>query len=207
MAGMLDLLDTDGFPARWNCGAGWQEDPWLGWLHIGSDVAVWFAYLTIPLVLTYFVVHRHNIAFPRIIWLFVAFIAACGTGHLVEAAIFWWPVYRLSAAVKLFTAIVSLATVGGLIAVLPKALELPSLAITANKLSHEVDERRRAESRLGELNEQLTASLRELEQFNQFAVNREERMVELKGEVNALSRKLGQREPYDLSFVEKSSSA
>ena len=34
------LFDTQGFPPRWSCGAAWQEEPGLGWLHIGSDLAI-----------------------------------------------------------------------------------------------------------------------------------------------------------------------
>ena len=117
MAGMFPLLDTEGFPARWNCGTAWKDDPALGWLHIGSDLLIWFSYMSIPAVIAYFVIRRGEVAFPRIFWLFAAFIFACGAGHLIEAAIFWWPVYRLSAAVKFATAVVSLVTVASLLRV------------------------------------------------------------------------------------------
>ena len=39
---------------------------------------------------------------------FAAFILACGTTHLMEAIIFWWPAYRLAGVIKLFTALVSM---------------------------------------------------------------------------------------------------
>ncbi len=55
---------------------------------------------------------RHELAFPRLFWLFGAFIFSCGTTHLIEATIFYTPVYRLSAVAKLATAVVSWA-VGG----------------------------------------------------------------------------------------------
>lgn len=42
----------------------------------------------------------------------------------------------------------------------------------------------------------------ELERFNRLAVGRELRIVELKREVNALSKLLGRPEPYALGFVE-----
>ena len=35
------LFDPTGFPARWQCGDGWTTTPWLGWLHILSDLGVW----------------------------------------------------------------------------------------------------------------------------------------------------------------------
>ena len=37
------LFDTQGFPARWYCGAAWQQEPGLGWLHIVSDLAIFGA--------------------------------------------------------------------------------------------------------------------------------------------------------------------
>lgn len=43
----------------------------------------------------------------------------------------------------------------------------------------------------------------ELEQFNTAAVGREIKMIELKGEINELSRQLGQAAPYDLDFSKK----
>lgn len=67
--------------------------------------------MTIPIILVYFISKRKDMPFPRIFWLFGAFIAACGTTHLVESIIFWIPIYRINAAVKFFTAVVSWGTV------------------------------------------------------------------------------------------------
>ena len=41
---------------------------------------------------------------PSFFLLFAAFILACGTTHLMEATIFWWPAYRLAGVIKLITA-------------------------------------------------------------------------------------------------------
>ena len=48
----------------------------------------------------------------------------CGTTHLMEAIIFWWPVYRLAGLIKLFTALVSWGTVFALIRVAPRFLAM-----------------------------------------------------------------------------------
>ncbi len=109
------LFDTDGFPARWHCG-NWTDA--LGWLHICSDIAIFSAYMCIPAVLTYFVIRRDNVPFAPIFWWFGAFIAFCGVGHLLEAVIFWMPVYRLAGLNKLCTAVVSWGT---LLAMIPAA--------------------------------------------------------------------------------------
>src|SRR5205814_447878 len=82
----------------------------LGWLHITSDLAIWLAYLAIPVVLALFVRRRRDVPFPRVFWLFGLFILSCGTTHLIEAVIFYEPVYRLAGVVKLVTAVVSWAT-------------------------------------------------------------------------------------------------
>jgi signal transduction histidine kinase/CheY-like chemotaxis protein len=136
------LFDTTGFPPRWQCGT-WSEG--LGWLHIGSDIAIFGAYTAIPCVLAFFVLRRKDVPFPAILWLFVAFIFACGFGHLLEAIIFWKPVYRFAGASKFFTASVSWATVLALVKITPQALHLPGLAKLNNELRDEIDERKRAE--------------------------------------------------------------
>src|SRR3954463_15123646 len=105
---LTHLFDTTGFPARWNCGT-WTAGH--GWLHVLSDLGVWSAYVAIPSVLGYFVLRRRDVPFRPIFLLFGAFIFACGTTHLIEAIIFWAPVYRLAGVVKLLTAAVSWATV------------------------------------------------------------------------------------------------
>ncbi|MEQ8765772.1 MAG: PAS domain S-box protein [Planctomycetota bacterium] len=117
------LFDTGDFPARWNCGL-WTEGH--GWLHILSDLAIWAAYFAIPIALSYFLWRRKDIPFRSIFLLFVAFIVSCGTTHLIEAAIFWWPVYRLAGVVKLATAVVSWVTVFALIRTAPAILSMRS---------------------------------------------------------------------------------
>jgi two-component system cell cycle sensor histidine kinase/response regulator CckA len=135
MAGwLLDLFDTAGFSPRWSCGQ-WSEE--LGWLHILADLAIFLAYAAIPLVIATFVRKRNDVTYPRLYWLFAAFIFSCGFGHLLEASIFWHPWYRLAGLVKVITALVSWATVVALIQVLPTALQLPG---TARQLRERVEE-------------------------------------------------------------------
>ncbi|WP_417390988.1 PAS domain S-box protein [Gimesia sp.] len=126
-----NLFDTSGFPQRWYCGT-WSTD--VGWLHIISDFAIFGAYFAIPVVLLYFLLQRKDLPFPKIIWLFAAFILFCGFGHLIEAGIFWWPIYRFSGLIKACTAIVSWITVLVLIRLVPEALKLPSTALLAREL-------------------------------------------------------------------------
>jgi signal transduction histidine kinase/CheY-like chemotaxis protein len=136
------LLDTTGFPPRWQCGPAWSQDPSIGWIHILSDSAIFCAYLAIPLMLVYFVFKKKDAPFLPVFWLFAAFILACGFSHLVEATIFWHPWYRLSGLVKLVTAVVSVMTVAALVPHMPKFLALR----TPEELDREITERRRAEA-------------------------------------------------------------
>jgi PAS domain S-box-containing protein len=143
-----NLFETSDFPRRWDCGL-WT--PVHGWLHILSDLGVWLAYLAIPGVLGFFLLRKKYVPFRGIFWLFGAFILACGTTHLMEAAIFWWPAYRLAGLIKLLTALVSWATVIGLVSVVPQALALRSPA----ELERETAGRRRAEEALRESEERF----------------------------------------------------
>jgi PAS domain S-box-containing protein len=135
---VTDLFDTAGFPARWYCGR-WSSAQ--GWLHIISDVGIWSAYTAIPCVLIYYALRRRNLPYKSIFFLFGAFIFACGTTHLMDAVIFWWPAYRLAGVLKLATALISWATVMALAHVAPKAFALRS----PEELQREIDGRKRME--------------------------------------------------------------
>ena len=153
MAQALDLLlDTSGFPPRWTCGS-WT--PVHGWTHIAADVATFAAYFAIPAVILVYVRRRPGVQFPALFWLFAAFILSCGTVHLVEATLFWQPWYRLSALIKVVTAVVSWITVLALIQVFPLALRLPGLATVNTQLERENERRRRIEAELRRSNEEL----------------------------------------------------
>ncbi|MDX1905431.1 MAG: HAMP domain-containing sensor histidine kinase [Bacteroidia bacterium] len=119
------LLEAEYWPARWMCGI-WT--PAHGWTYILSSIGIGIAYCIIPVILFVFVRKRKDLPFIRIFWLFIVFILACGSTHLVDAMVFWLPAYRLSATVLFLTAIVSWLTVGGLIWVLPQALSLKTPA-------------------------------------------------------------------------------
>jgi hypothetical protein len=144
-------------------------------MHIVSDFAIFGAYAAIPFALAYFILRRRDVPFLPIFWLFAAFILFCGVGHFLEAFIFWHPWYRLTAVIKVCTAIVSWVTVLALLPVLPKALALPGLAV---------------------VNKRLAESNEELERFAGVITGREDRIIELKQEVNELFKELGREPPY-----------
>ncbi len=119
-----NILNTEKWPPRWYCGE-WSE--FHGWLYIISDLMIWAAYFAIPLSMYYFMIKRKDdLPYVKVFWLFIFFILLCGLTHLIDALIFWFPFYRLSAVVLFLTALVSVATVIGLIRIMPEALKLKS---------------------------------------------------------------------------------
>ncbi len=80
-------------------------------LNVGSDAAIWLAYLAISGTLVYLVWRtRREIPFS---WMFLAFglfIIACGFTHFMEMVVLWKPLYWLAGDVKLVTAVASVVT-------------------------------------------------------------------------------------------------
>ena len=133
------LFDTADFPARWRCG-NWS--PFLGWLHIVSDLLIFLAYAAIPVSLAIILLRKRDVPFPWVVRLFVAFILSCGITHLIEAIIFYEPIYRIQGIAKAITGVVSLTAAIVLIRALPGLLSIRAVR---------------------EENESLTAKLGEME--------------------------------------------
>ncbi|MBF2026985.1 MAG: PAS domain-containing protein [Oscillatoriales cyanobacterium C42_A2020_001] len=101
-------------------------EPELMWLHALSDGLIAIAYFLIVIAFIYFVRQRQNLPYPSIFLLFGAFIVACGLTHVMEIWTLWHPTYWISGWLKSVAAVISLATAGALIPVIPQALTLPS---------------------------------------------------------------------------------
>ena len=155
---LFRLFDPSGFTAHWRCGD-WTTE--LGWLHIFADLGVWSAYVAIPCVLAYFVIRRKDVPFRGVFWLFGAFILACGTTHLMEAIIFWVPLYRLAGVIKLLTAIAPGQLVIALVPVTPRALAMRS----PEELEQENADRERAELQLQQASSELESRVAERAQL------------------------------------------
>lgn len=150
------LFNTEQFVPRRVCG-NWSDE--LIWLHNLSDIAIFAAYMTIPMFLLY-VMYKKNIqAQPvkRMIWLFALFIIGCGTTHLMGFIVFTCPAYYLDGVVKLITAIVSILTVVALIPALPKLLAMK----TPEELEAEIERRRIAEQEILLQKQHLEATVEE----------------------------------------------
>jgi hypothetical protein len=148
-----DLFETDGFPARWNCGTGWSQS--LGWLHILCDWAIFGAYAAIPIVLAVFLRRRRDIPFPATGWLFVAFILSCGVTHLVDSIMFYRPAYRFLGLMKFLTVVASWATVISLFRIMPAVLRVPAIQRQNQTLRSDLDDREREARSLERVRDQL----------------------------------------------------
>ncbi len=99
--------------------------PALVWLHLISDSLIALAYYAIPLILIYFIRQQRNLPFSWLIAMFGAFIATCGTTHLMSVWTLWHPDYWVSGSIKALTAAISLLTAALLVKLIPKALAIP----------------------------------------------------------------------------------
>lgn len=141
------LFDSSDWPPRWHCGR-WTE--FHGWLYIISDLLIWTAYFTIPVVIIRYISKKQEVRFVRLYFLFAAFILACGATHFLDAVAFWIPAYRLNGLVRLITGVISWITVFYLVRILPTVFSLK----TQNELEAEIEQRKKAEQQSRESEEQ-----------------------------------------------------
>jgi two-component system cell cycle sensor histidine kinase/response regulator CckA len=106
----------------------------LVWTHAIADTLIGLAYVAISATLAY-LIHRgrSELPFHGLFFAFAVFIVACGSSHLIEAITIWIPVYVLSAAIKVITALSSIATAVMLPYVVPDALSLLQRARTSEE--------------------------------------------------------------------------
>lgn len=136
------LFNAEDFPERWQCGV-WSSTH--GWVHISSDIVIWLSYMAIPILMLWYLRGKKlGVDHRLVFWLFMAFIFFCGSTHLMEALIFYWPAYRLLGLLKLLTAVISFVTVICLIPVVPKLINAP----TRKELENEIESRSSTEQRL-----------------------------------------------------------
>src|ERR1051326_5048421 len=124
-----NVLDTYGLEPHGFCYL-WNST--LVMLHAGSDMLIGVSYVVMSATLVYVVSKAYrDLPFH---WVFVAFglfIIACGFTHFLEVWTLWHAMYWLSGIVKLFTALISVATA----IVLPFLVPKVQLLIAETKVS------------------------------------------------------------------------
>jgi signal transduction histidine kinase len=127
-------------------------------LHVVSDAVIWLSYVAISLTLVYMVYRtRREIPFS---WMFLAFgifIIACGFTHLMEMIVLYKPVYWLSGAVKVVTAIASVITAIALPPQLPKVHRMILDAKISEQRRQTLEQKN---EELFQTNEQLRSEMR-----------------------------------------------
>ncbi len=159
MDSLLSFFGRNGFLPHGYC---FTWSPGVLWTMVGSDLLVAASYFSIPLALVSFVRKRGEVPNRAILWLFSAFIFACGITHLMDVWTIWRPDYGLQAMTKLMTAGVSVVTAFALWPLIPKALKIPSVAGLQSviaSLEAEIARRRSAEDNLADTQESLAITL------------------------------------------------
>jgi two-component sensor histidine kinase len=157
------LFDPSGLTAHGFC-LSWA--PGLVGLHAGADAVVALAYFSIPGALAAFAARRRDLEYGWVLYLFVAFILACGTTHLMSIVTLWIPSYGVEGIIKLITALLSIATAILLWPLIPKLLALPSpkqLEALNRELSARIVDEERTAKLLRESEARVSAANRELE--------------------------------------------
>jgi|WetSurMetagenome_2_1015567.scaffolds.fasta_scaffold06593_6 serine phosphatase RsbU (regulator of sigma subunit) len=129
--------------------------PELLLLHASSDIIITLAYYSVASSAFYLAYSKRK-TLPRgslnlLIGLFGIF-AACGTGHLANALVIWYPEYWIEGGIKFINAIISsYVLLFMLIPWLPIAIEAPTpaqLEAANQKLREEIAERQKVEEQL-----------------------------------------------------------
>jgi PAS domain S-box-containing protein len=150
----LDRVFGRGFMPHGHC---YLWTPSMVWSQVSSNFLIGLAYASIASTLGVLVHRIRNIPFGWVYVAFGVFILSCGLTHFFDVVTVWHPVYWADAAVRVVTAVASVATA---VLILPMVPQAVALAETA-RLS---DERRlKLESALSDL-ELANAKLAEREQ-------------------------------------------
>ncbi|TWX46365.1 hypothetical protein [Colwellia hornerae] len=161
----------------------WRPD--ILWTHVISDITIGVAYYLITIILGILLYKRkESVPYKDIFALFMAFIFFCGTTHFVAIYVTWYPAYEYQGWIKALTAFTSLLTAIVLAPRLPDLIQLPGVEIKYNKTLKEV--------------EALKQSNRQMSSVYSATLDREERVIELKKEVNALMLELKREHIYDV---------
>jgi hypothetical protein len=115
-----DLFDIKNFMPQGSCFL-WY--PNILWMHVISDIAIAFSYLSIALSICYIMKNNRRLRNLTFIMLAV-FILMCGLTHLMNVIIMWYPVYRLAAVLKAATAGVAVAAAILLLPVMLKTVTI-----------------------------------------------------------------------------------
>jgi len=160
----------------------WRPD--ILWTHVLSDLSIGISYYLIPIVFGILIYKGKN-ALPHkeVFALFMAFIFFCGTTHFVNIYVTWYPAYDYQGWLKAVTAFTSVLTVIVLAPKLPQLINLTSIEENYRQLKNDYDK--------------LLGQNDKMNKIYEATLDREQKIIELKREVNALMADLGKKARYD----------
>ena len=121
---------------------------------------------------------------PDIFGLFIAFIFLCGTTHFFAILVTWYPAYEYQGWLKAATAFISVLTLIALAPKLPRLINLPGVN----------EQYVKAQAELGE----LKRNQEQMQSLLATSTHREERILELKKEINELLKQQNQPSKYEV---------
>jgi hypothetical protein len=118
------------FLPHWYCFAGNAR---VLWTTVIADLLIGLSYVVISATLV-FIVRRagRDLPYQSFFWAFGRFLVSCGITHLFEILTVWKPVYWLSAAAKIITAVASVGTAAVLLVAAGDTIEF---VLTARHLA------------------------------------------------------------------------
>ncbi len=185
-------------------------EPLVLWLHVIADTLLALSYFSIPIALAYFAItgskipffadRGRTLQFKILLALFVVMFTGCALTHAMGVWTIWHPDYFVSGLLKFIAGVISIGTAILLWPMVRKFVSLPNLYSLQEAnltLEQEIQRRQKIEQDLRLRTEELSQSNKQLTKANQYMTGRELKMIELKGEVNDLSRALNQPLPYE----------
>lgn len=161
----------------------WRPD--ILWTHVISDFVIGVAYTLITLILGILLYKRRKgLPYKDIFGLFMAFIFFCGTTHFVAIYVTWYPAYEYQGWLKALTAFTSILTAIVLGPKLPSLIRLPGVEANYYRALDELETQKQKNAQMSSV--------------YSVTLDREERIIKLKKEVNALLVELKRDHAYDV---------
>jgi hypothetical protein len=161
----------------------WRPD--ILWTHVISDLTIGVAYFIIPIILGILLYKRdESVPHKDLFALFIAFIFFCGLTHFMSIYITWYPAYEYQGWLKALTAFTSFLTV---IIFAPKLADLINLQGIDVKYVNTLKELESLQQKNSQMKSVYSAAL-----------DREERIIDLKREVNTLMNELNRKPTYNV---------
>lgn len=184
MPSMLDIFFAGDLPSLSEC---LSSTPELLWLYAGAGTLLAMAFLAMPVALVIWLSqHRSPLPHRDVLYLFAALFFFCGLSFATATLCLWLPLYAMHGWLLATTASVALITV---LVVLPKLSEVLTSSAAAQQ------------QRLTEELTYLKARMAQMNSLYEASIGREDRITELKNEVNDELQK--QEQPLRYTIVDE----